>query len=316
VQVVVEILKIAWAEAARMWWFTVLGIAVAALIKTLQWDRKVAQQVGRAGGWAVVLATLLGALSPLCSCGVLPVVIPLAVSGVPLPPLMALLVTSPVSDPASLFLTWSAVGPELAWWKLGGALFLGLSAGFGTAALQRTGFLSGDMLRLKPVYTPEGGLAAAFDIACAHGFRVKTMKIVPRESKFRFFLDRFKDVGLFVGTWVGMAILLDAVLQALVPVNAVTWLVGRTGPLAVVAAAAVGLPLPLNQIAIVPILAGLQAKGMAKGADLAFLLAGPVSSIPAMAALTAMFRPRLVIFFVAVGFLGSVLLGLLRMAVG
>lgn len=315
-QVVAEILKIAWAEAARMWWFTVLGVAVAALIKTYQWDRKVAMAVGRAGGWAVVLATALGVLSPLCSCGVLPVVIPLAVSGVPLPPLMALLVASPVSDPASLFLTWSALGPELAWWKLGGGLFLGLSAGFGTAALQRVGYLSGDMLRLKPVYTPEGGLAPAFDIACAHGFRVKTMKIVPRESKFRFFLDRFKDVGLFVGTWVGLAILLDGVLQALVPVNAVKWLVGREGLAGVVVAAAVGLPLPLNQISIVPILAGLQALGMAKGPDLALLLAGPVASIPAIAALSAMFRGRLVAWFVAVGFFGSVLLGLLRMAFG
>jgi len=92
--------------------------------------------------------------------------------------------------------------------------------------------------------------------------------------------------------------------------------VGKEGPLAVVVAAAVGLPLPLNQIAIVPILAGLQAKGMAVGADLAFLLAGPVSSIPAMAALTAMFKPRLVVWFVALGFFGSVFLGLLRMAVG
>lgn len=98
----------------------------------------------------------------------------------------------------------------------------------------------------------------------------------------------------------------------LVPVNAVGWLVGREGLFGVVAAAAV----PLNQIAIVPILAGLKEMGMARGPDLAFLLAGPVASIPAMAALTAMFRTRLVAWFVAVGFFGSVFLGLVRMAVG
>lgn len=311
-----EVARVAWAEASRMAWFTVLGVALSALIKTYQLDRKVRGHVARAGAWGVVIGTAVGALSPLCSCGILPVVIPMALSGVPLAPLMALLIVSPVMDPTSFVLTWGALGEALAWWKLGGALFLGLLAGFGTLALERAGFLTGDLLRLRPVFGPTGALAPAFEIACANGFRVKTMTVEPRDSRLLFFLDRFRDVGLFVGLWVGLAILLEAVIHVFVPVAWVTWLVGQRGVGSVFAAALVALPLPAHQIPVVPILAGLQAKGMAPGADLAFLMAGPVTSIPAMAALTAVFRPRVLAVFLTAGLGGSILLGLARLALG
>lgn len=311
-----QILSVVWTEASRMAWFTVLGIATAALIKTYQLDRQVRRYVGRAGAWGILVATAVGIVSPLCSCGILPVVIPMALSGVPLPPLMALLITSPVMDPASFILTWGGVGEALAWWKLGGAAFLGLAAGFSTLALERLGLLSGDLVRLRPVFTDQGQLAPAFEIACANGFRVRTMTVLPRESRLRFFLDRFRDVGVFVGAGVGLAILLEALLQVFVPVSWVARLVGGRGPLSVVTAALVALPLPLHQVPIVPILAGLKAKGMAVGPDVAFLLAGPVTSFPAMAALAAMFRPRLVLLYVGIGLGGSVLLGWARLALG
>jgi uncharacterized membrane protein YraQ (UPF0718 family) len=45
-------------------------------------------------------------------------------------------------------------------------------------------------------------------------------------------------------------------------------------------------------------------------------MAGPVMSIPSIAALTAMFQRRVVVAYVAFGFLGSVALGLMRLAFG
>lgn len=311
-----EIGRVALKEAGRMWWFTLLGVVLAALIKTYQLDRKMRGYVGKWGAWAVPAATGIGLVSPLCSCGILPVIIPMALAGVPLAPLMALLIVSPVMDPASFWLTWGGVGKDLALWKLGGAVWFGLSAGYLTMALERTGYFSGNLVRLRPVLTPEGTLASAKEIGCANGIFLKSMVVVPRESKFRFFLDRFRDVGVFVGFWVGVAILLDAVIQVLVPMTWVGWLVGGKGPWAVVTAALIGLPLPLSQVPMVPVLAGLQQKGIAVGADLAFMLAGPVTSIPAIVALSAIFSTRVVVVFILTGLGGSILLGLARMALG
>ena len=75
-------------------------------------------------------------VSPLCSCGILPVVITLAMIQTPLAPLMALLVTSPVMGPDALILTWSALGTEWAVLKVVGAGALGLSAGLVTQLLE------------------------------------------------------------------------------------------------------------------------------------------------------------------------------------
>ena len=311
-----EFFHIVLTEAGKMWWFTVIGVTGAGLIKTYQLDKNVRKYVGRYGVLSIFVATAIGAFSPLCSCGILPIIIPMALSGVPLPPLMALLTTSPVMDPSSFFLTMGGVGADLAWWKLGGAIFLGLSSGFLTLFLVRTGYFSGNIVRMKPVHNDEGELASAYEIGCANNLILKTMTVTPRASKLRFFIDRFLDVGLFVGMWVAIAIVMEAVIQLFVPINWVTWLVGKEGVTSVVAAALVALPLPAHQVPVVPILAGLQAKGIAVGADIAFLMAGPVTSIPAIGALSAIFLPRVVVSFILTGLAGSILLGFLRMSLG
>ena len=47
----------------------------------------------------IVIASLGGALSPFCSCGVVPLVAGLLAAGVPLPVVMAFWLSSPLMDP-------------------------------------------------------------------------------------------------------------------------------------------------------------------------------------------------------------------------
>ena len=78
-------------EVRRMWWVFGLGVLVAALIKTFKWDKRIRKRLqGRPHG-AIALATGVGLISPLCSCGVVPLVISLIYGGVPLAPVVALL---------------------------------------------------------------------------------------------------------------------------------------------------------------------------------------------------------------------------------
>jgi uncharacterized membrane protein YraQ (UPF0718 family) len=77
----------------------------------------------------------------------------------------------------------------------------------------------------------------------------------------------------------------------------------------VLVAAVVGLPLPTNQIPVIPILHGLLERGMDRGAAFTLLMAGPVSSIPAIIALFGLFRKRVVLTFLGVSLSVSVLLG-------
>ena len=307
--VFVQILSVIQQEILQMWWFFLLSILLVGIIKGYKLDLRIRDSINRAGFLGIPVAVAVGMVSPLCACGILPIVISLAMMGTPLAPLMALLVTSPVMGPDALLLTYSGLGGEWAVLKFVGAGILGLSAGVMVLWLQQIGFLAEDMVRLQPVYEEDGTLAPAADIGAAHGIKVKRMQIIPRDSRLRFILDRTLDAGLFVGKYLLLAIVLEAIIVTLVPISWITFLVGQNNVQSLFTAALIGLPLPTNQIPIIPILAGLLERGIDQGAALTLLLAGPVTSLPAMLALWAMFQRRLVLVFVVHSLLVSILLG-------
>ena len=109
---------------------------------------------------AVVLATLVGAVSPFCSCGVVPVVAALLTGGVPLAPVMAFWLASPSMDPEIFFLSAGAVGWDLAIWRLAATFVMSLAGGFITLALERSGALGKDLVRLAPAARGAVGSAA------------------------------------------------------------------------------------------------------------------------------------------------------------
>ena len=311
-----RMLQVVWTEVANMWWFFVLACLLVGFIKGYKLDLKIRDLLRRSGFWGVVLAVLGGLVSPLCACGILPGAISLAMVGTPLAPLIALLVTSPVMGPDALVLTWSALGTEWAVLKLVGATFLGLSVGCIVLLLEKQGYLAGPQVRLKPIYNPDGTLAPAKTIGAAAGIRVKNMVIIPRDSRLHFILDRTLDAAWFTGRFLLLAIVLEAIIVTLVPPSWILGLVGADSLGSVLVAALVGLPLPVNQIPLIPILAGLLQRGMDHGAALTLLLAGPVSSIPAMAALYGLFRPRVVVIFLVASLGVSILLGALWQVAG
>jgi uncharacterized membrane protein YraQ (UPF0718 family) len=304
-----RMLQVVWTEIANMWWFFLLACLLVGVIKGYKLDLKIRDALRRSGAWGVVLAVGVGLVSPLCACGILPVAISLAMIETPLAPLIALLVASPVMGPDAFLLTWRGLGSEWALLKLGGATILGLSAGFITLLLEKQGYLAGPQVRLKPIHNPDGTLAPARMIGTAAGIRVKNMIVVPRDSRLHFILDRTLDAAWFTGKFLLLAIVLEAIIVTLVPASWILGLVGADNLGSVVIAALVGLPLPVNQIPLIPILAGLLQRGMDPGAALTLLLAGPVTSIPATVALYGMFRPRVVVVFLTVSLGVSILLG-------
>lgn len=314
--ILMQMLAVIWEEIANMWLFFLLSIVLVGVIKGYKLDLRLRDYINRAGSWGIVVAVAVGMVSSLCACGILPVVITLALINTPLAPLMALLVTSPVMGPDALILTWSALGMEWAVLKVVGAAVLGLSVGLITQMLIRQGYLAGNMVRLKPKYNPDGTLAPAREIGAEAGIHVKSMMIVPRASKLHFIFERTLDAGLFVGKFLLLAIVLEAIIVTLIPVSWITTLVGQKSFLSLVLAALIGLPLPANQIPIIPIMAGLLQRGIDPGAALTLFLAGPVTSLPAIIALAGMFKKRVLIVFLGVSLSVSVLLGWLYQLLG
>jgi len=304
-----QFLGVIWMEIGRMWWIFLLSSLLVGLIKGYKLDLRIRDAVRRSGPYGILVAIGVGMVSPLCACGILPVVISLAMIGTPLAPLLAILATSPTMGPDALLLTWRGLGGDWALLKLIGSAALGLAVGLATLWAQKRGVLGGDELLLKPVFREDGTPAPASEVGAAAGIRVRSMTIVPRDNKLRFIWDRTWDAALFTGKFLLLAILLEGLIVTLVPMQWITLLVGQKNFFSPLAAAVIGLPLPTNQIPIIPILAGLLQRGIDHGAALTLLLAGPVSSLPAMVALAGMFRRRVLALFLSVSLALSALLG-------
>jgi uncharacterized protein len=70
------------------------------------------------------------------------------------------------------------------------------------------------------------------------------------------------------------------------------------------------MPAYLNSYVAPPLVAGLIEQGMSPGAGLAFMVAGAVSSIPAMAAVWSLVKPRVFAAYLGLGITGAILVGL------
>ena len=249
----------------------------------------------------IVLAALFGGLAPFCSCEVIPFIAGLLAMGVPLSAVMAFWLSSPLIDPPALLITASALGWPFAIAKAIGAVALGLFGGFGTRFLIGQGLFS-DALRARQSGGCCGG-RSAFDSKPVWSFWQEEER---RETFGREALNN----GLFLLKWLTLAYLLQGLLVTYIPAELIGSVVGGDGVLPVVTAALVGAPAYLNSYAAPPLVAGLMTQGMSASAGMAFMMAGAVSCIPAMAAVWSLVKVPVFATYVAFGIGGSILVGL------
>ncbi|MGE5663211.1 MAG: permease, partial [Deltaproteobacteria bacterium] len=82
-----------------------LGVAIGAVIRTFRLHVRMRDALGTFGALAIPAAVLVGTISPLCSCGSIPIFVSLVSSGVPLAPALTLLLVSPLMSPSGYTIT-------------------------------------------------------------------------------------------------------------------------------------------------------------------------------------------------------------------
>jgi uncharacterized membrane protein YraQ (UPF0718 family) len=126
--------------------FLAISVLVAGWAKATGADQQVARAFQGRDTVAILAAAGFGALSPFCSCGVIPLIAGLLAAGVPIAPVMAFWLASPLMDPNQFAILAGAIGPGFALAKTLAAIGIGLLGGFGTLAIAGAGGLA-DPLR-------------------------------------------------------------------------------------------------------------------------------------------------------------------------
>ncbi len=282
--------------------FFILAIAFAGFAKATGIDAHIAR-VFSGRSWAtIVAASLAGALSPFCSCGVIPLIAAMLASGVPLAPVMAFCIASPIMDPEMFIITASGISLNFAIAKTFAAIGMGLAAGFAVSGLQKAGFLH-KPLRRNPANS-----------CCQPSFDTKAKAQVfyrfwQRPERRSLFKQEIRENGVFLGKWMFFAFFLESLMIAYIPADWIASIVGDKSSFAIPFASVVGIPAYMNGYAAIPLISGLMEMGMTSGAAMAFITSGAVSSIPAALAVYALVRKPIFALYIILGLSGSMLAG-------
>ena len=256
----------------------------------------------------IVLAALLGGLSPFCSCEVIPFIAAMLALGAPLAAVMAFWLASPLMDPAMFLITSGTLGWDFAIAKTVAAVSIGLFGGFATMLAAKSVVFADP---LRPKSQSCGGCCNS-----DNPFEGKPVWAFWHQAKRRAAF-RTSAVGnaLFLLKWLALAYVIEALMLEYIPADAVAALLGGTGIMPILLGALVGAPAYLNGYAAVPLVDALLAQGMSNGAAMSFVIAGGVSSIPAAIAVWALVKPRVFAAYIGFAVTGAVLAGLIWQAV-
>lgn len=255
----------------------------------------------------IVMAALLGGLSPFCSCEVIPFIAALLAVGAPLGAVMAFWLASPLMDPAMFAITSGTLGWDFALAKTLAAVGLGMFGGFGVMLAANTPLFA-DPLRERPAV---GGCCGV-----QKPFTGKPLwQFWSQASRRSVFKDTAVENALFLIKWLTLAYVIEALMLHYIPADLIAGVLGGSGIKPILLGALVGAPAYLNGYAAVPLVDALLAQGMSQGAAMSFVIAGGVSCIPAAIAVWALVKPRVFVAYLGFAITGAIIAGLIWQAV-
>jgi uncharacterized membrane protein YraQ (UPF0718 family) len=377
----------------HIWPYLLVTIPLAVVVQMSGASRYIKRAFQARPITAILLATVVGAFSPFCSCGVIPVIASLLISGVPLAPVMSFWIASPSMDPEIFFLSVGLIGWELAVWRLAATLILSLAGGFVTHAIMAKGLLGHQILRSRTINTvnssyelvkrgwlkfkdslmvlrssnfalspaagnsssqtqimpkapssyPSRNLDGAMaGTSCTPGnpLAEKPLSVIPtpathanRESCcssqavnqdcpdtaepfVRRLIKETIGATLMVAKFMALAFFLEAIITLYIPGEWITTALGRHNPMVVITAVFLGVPTYTTSLTALPMISGLLTQGMSPAAALAFLVAGPTTTLPAMAAVWPLVARRVFVLYISFALLGAILIGYIYKIVG
>jgi uncharacterized membrane protein YraQ (UPF0718 family) len=283
----------------RLWYFLAIGIVIGSIISAYIPKRKLSSLARQSGVKGIVVASLLGAASPLDSYAVIPIFTAMLASGLPRAPVMAFLVSSPLINPMMFFWTWTVINPPIALARLVSTITLGILCGLLVDYFTQKGFILDEALQAAPANPgPKEGL----ELSAFPGEEKSA-------SKLREALVMMWKTAKYPGRYFLIAIVLAALVETYVPTDAIVRYMGGSKT-SVLIATAMSIPLYVCGGGAIPLVAQFLNMGMNKGAALAFFLVGPATRIAPMVTVLVLVRKKIFLVYFLVILLGGMGLGL------
>lgn len=294
--------------------YFLIGVLIAGYLRTFKIAVKLQATLRKYGVASVFLASFVGIITPLCACGTLTTAISLLMAGIPLAPVMSLMVTSPLLSPSTYLITLNDLGPEWTVIRTVSAYAMGVFAGLVTHYMsQRPGFgkkeifIEGAITRgdFHDDDYPDERLRCN----CRRNFGNRVA--VKTGNKFLVFLAKSTEMLWVVGKYVLVGVVVGAVVERYMPTDWIHHFFGQKNFLNVVWITLASVPMFLHQVSASSILAHIKSAldgTLDGGAALAFMIGGPVTAVPTMVLFWTFFKKRIFALYMLICFSGTLLI--------
>jgi uncharacterized membrane protein YraQ (UPF0718 family) len=240
-----------------------------------------------------ILASILGIVTPFCSCSAVPLFIGFVESGIPLGVTLSFLIAAPMINEVALVLLFGLFGWQTALIYVSTGLFIAILAGWVIGKLKLEKYVEGWVYEIK------SGNGISED---------EQLSVSDRIDKG---FTAVKEIVSKVWLYVMAGIAVGAFVHGYVPENFMASLMGKDVWWSVPLAVLIGVPLYSNAAGIIPIVQALLEKGASLGTSLAFMMAVIGLSLPEAIILRRVLRMPLLLTFFGVVACGIIIVGYL-----
>jgi len=239
-----------------------------------------------------VLASLLGIITPFCTCSAIPLFLGFLEAGVPLGTTFSFLVASPMINEVALVLLFGMFGWKIALLYIFSGLIISILSGIIIGHLKVESLVEEFVFKSNQngkLLLPSLTWRQRIDYA-----RNYTIGIIKKVWIYIL-------IGIGIGAWIHGYVPTDFLARY---ASADKW---YAVPLAVL----VGIPLYSNAAGVIPLVGVLTEKGVSVGTSLAFMMAVTGLSFPEFMILKKVMKTRLIVIFAGIVGMGIIFTGYL-----
>jgi len=244
-----------------------------------------------------ILASMLGIVTPFCSCSAIPLFLGFVESGVPLGVTFSFLIAAPMINEVAVILLFGMFGWKVALIYVLTGLIIAISSGWVIGRLKLEHWVQ------DWVYQTQIGNSEDDE---------DKQNLADR---LQFGYNAVKEIVGKVWVYVALGIAVGAGAHGFVPEDYMAGLMGKSAWYSVPLSVIIGVPLYSNAAGIIPIVSVLIEKGASLGTSLAFMMAVIGLSLPEMIILKKVLKLPLILTFVGIVASGIMIVGYLFNAI-
>lgn len=239
-----------------------------------------------------VLASLLGIITPFCSCSAIPLFLGFVQAGVPLGTTFSFLIASPMINEVAIVLLLGLFGWKIALIYIVSGLIIAILSGVVIGHLK--------IENLVESFVYQNSINGNLDLPS-----------LSKKERISYATDYTLDILKKVWPYILIGIGLGAFIHGYLPADFLAQYAGKDKWYAVPLAVLVGIPLYSNAAGVIPLVSALTEKGVSMGTTLAFMMSVTALSLPEFMILKKVMKIKLIVIFAGIVGIGIIFTGFL-----